>query len=97
MQSIPYGRQHISQEDIQAVTDALQSDFLTQGPQIAAFEQAFAGYVGARYAVAVSNGTAALHLAAMALGVDARSKVITTPITFAASANSGVSQGDISS
>ncbi len=84
---IPYGKQYISEEDIAAVTDALQSDFLTQGPQIAAFEKAFAAYVGAQYAVAVANGTAALHLSALALKVKPGQKIITTPITFAASAN----------
>jgi UDP-4-amino-4,6-dideoxy-N-acetyl-beta-L-altrosamine transaminase len=84
---IPYGKQYISVEDIQAVTQALQSDFLTQGPQIASFEEAFAAYVGADYAVAVTSATAALHLASIALGVEKGSKVITTPITFAASAN----------
>lgn len=87
MNSIPYGKQYISEADIDAVISTLQSDFLTQGPAIAAFENAFANYIGCRFAVAVSNGTAALHLAAMALGVDEKSKVITTPITFAASAN----------
>ncbi|MBK8368409.1 MAG: UDP-4-amino-4,6-dideoxy-N-acetyl-beta-L-altrosamine transaminase [Bacteroidetes bacterium] len=84
---IPYGRQHITEEDIEAVTKALKSDFLTQGPEIAAFEKAFAEYIGCKYAVAVSNGTAALHLCTMALGVDKSSRVITSPITFAASAN----------
>jgi UDP-4-amino-4,6-dideoxy-N-acetyl-beta-L-altrosamine transaminase len=84
---IPYGKQHITQKDIDAVTKALRSDFLTQGPKIAEFEQAFATYIGAKYAVALSNGTAALHLCAMALGVQEGDKVITTPITFAASAN----------
>lgn len=84
---VPYGRQHISQEDIDTVVETLQSDFLTQGPKVAEFENAFASYVGARYAVAVSNGTAALHLCAMALEVDKNSRVITTPITFVASAN----------
>jgi UDP-4-amino-4,6-dideoxy-N-acetyl-beta-L-altrosamine transaminase len=87
MNPIPYGRQHITQEDIDAVVTVLRSDYLTQGPNIAAFENAFAAYIGCRYAVAVSNGTAALHLAAMALDVSKNSKVITTPITFAASAN----------
>jgi UDP-4-amino-4,6-dideoxy-N-acetyl-beta-L-altrosamine transaminase len=87
MNPIPYGRQHITEEDLKAVTETLQSDFLTQGPKIAEFEKAFAAYIGAKYAVAVSNGTAALHLAAMALGVNENSNVITTPITFAASAN----------
>src|SRR5688572_19738996 len=87
MQPIPYGKQYISSEDIQAVVSALQSDLLTQGPRIEKFENEFASYIGAQYAVAVSNGTAALHLCALALGVDETSNVITTPITFAASAN----------
>lgn len=85
--SIPYGKQYISQEDIQAVIDTLKSDYLTQGPKIKEFEEIFAKYVGAKYAVAVSNGTAALHLSALALDVRPGKKVITTPITFAASAN----------
>lgn len=59
---IPYGRQHITEEDIQAVVETLKSDFLTQGPQIKNFEEAFSKYIGAKYAVAVANGTAALHL-----------------------------------
>src|SRR6187455_693727 len=87
MKPIPYGRQFISDEDIQAVIETLQSDFLTQGPKIAEFENAFAKYVGSQYAVALANGTAALHLCAMALQVKPGQKVITTPITFAASAN----------
>jgi UDP-4-amino-4,6-dideoxy-N-acetyl-beta-L-altrosamine transaminase len=87
MKNIPYGRQYISPEDIQVVVDTLQSDFLTQGPMVEAFEKAFAKYVGADYALAVSNGTAALHLSALALDLKAGQKVITTPITFAASAN----------
>ncbi len=85
--AIPYGRQHITEEDIRAVVDVLKSDYLTQGPVIGAFEKAFAEYVGSEYAVAVSNGTAALHLCAMALGLKPGQKVITTPITFAATAN----------
>jgi UDP-4-amino-4,6-dideoxy-N-acetyl-beta-L-altrosamine transaminase len=84
---IPYGKQHITQADIDAVSSALQGDYLTQGPLIAEFENAFAAYVGAKYAVAVANGTAALHLSALALNVKKGDKVITTPITFAASAN----------
>lgn len=87
MKAIPYGRQNITQEDIDAVIDVLKSDFLTQGPKIHEFESKFAEYVGAKYAVAVANGTAALHLCALALDVNNDSKVITTPITFAASAN----------
>lgn len=85
--SIPYGRQHITDEDIQAVVETLKSDYLTQGPRIPEFEAAFAEYVGAKYAVAVANGTAALHLNCLALGVQPGDKVITSPITFAASAN----------
>ncbi|GAB2952581.1 UDP-4-amino-4,6-dideoxy-N-acetyl-beta-L-altrosami ne transaminase [Hymenobacter coalescens] len=84
---IPYGRQHITDADVQAVVSTLHSDFLTQGPKVAEFEQAFARYIGVEHAVAVSNGTAALHLCALALGVQPGQRVITTPITFAASAN----------
>jgi UDP-4-amino-4,6-dideoxy-N-acetyl-beta-L-altrosamine transaminase len=84
---IPYSRQNITEEDIQEVIKTLQSDFLTQGPKIGEFEEKFAQYVNAKYAVAVSNGTAALHLSCLALGIGKRQKVITTPITFAASAN----------
>lgn len=84
---IPYGKQNITKEDIEVVIAALQSDYLTQGPKIKEFEDQFANYVGSKYAVAVSNGTAALHLCTLALGVKEGDKVITTPITFAASAN----------
>jgi UDP-4-amino-4,6-dideoxy-N-acetyl-beta-L-altrosamine transaminase len=84
---IPYGRQHISDQDIEAVTQALRSDYLTQGPAVPAFEKAFAEYIGVKYAVAVANGTAALHLCALALDVNEQTNVITTPITFSASAN----------
>ncbi len=84
---IPYGRQHITDDDIAAVERVLRSPFLTQGPDIAQFETAFAEYIGAKYAVAVSNGTAALHLCCLALGVTTGTRVITTPITFSASAN----------
>jgi UDP-4-amino-4,6-dideoxy-N-acetyl-beta-L-altrosamine transaminase len=87
MKAIPYGRQFITQEDIDAVIEVLKSDFMTQGPRIAEFEKLFAEYIGAKYAVAVSNGTAALHLSAMVLDVKPGTKVITTPITFVASAN----------
>jgi len=86
-QPIPYGRQHITDEDIQAVTETLRSEFLTQGPKVLEFERRFADYIGVPYAVAVSNGTAALHLCALALDVAPGQRVITTPITFAASAN----------
>jgi UDP-4-amino-4,6-dideoxy-N-acetyl-beta-L-altrosamine transaminase len=85
--NIPYGKQNITQEDIDAVTQILKSDFLTQGPAILEFERQFSSYIGCKYSVAVSNGTAALHICALALGVKNGDKVITTPITFAASAN----------
>ncbi len=84
---LPYGRQHITEADIAAVTAALQADYLTQGPTVGEFEQQFAAYVGAKFAVALSNGTAALHLCALALGVAPGQRVITSPLTFAASAN----------
>ncbi len=84
---LPYGRQHITEADVAAVTAALHGDFLTQGPKVAEFEEKFAAYVGATYAVAVANGTAALHLCALALNVQPGQRVITSPITFAASAN----------
>lgn len=84
---IPYGKHHIDETDIQAVVEVLNSGTLTQGRYVEAFEQAVAEYVGAKYAVAVSSGTAALHLAALAAGVAAGDAVATTPITFVASAN----------
>ena len=87
MKKISYGRQNVTQEDIDSVVKVLRSDFLTQGPTVKKFEDAFAKYVGSKYAVAVSNGTAALHLNALALGLKPGDKVITTPITFVASAN----------
>ncbi|MEN9997728.1 MAG: hypothetical protein RI922_718 [Bacteroidota bacterium] len=87
MKAIPYGRQEITEDDIKAVTEALQADFLTQGPRILKFEEEFAAYVGSKYAVAVSNGTAALHLSVLALGIKEDEYVICSPITFAASVN----------
>jgi UDP-4-amino-4,6-dideoxy-N-acetyl-beta-L-altrosamine transaminase len=84
---IPYGRQNITQEDLDAVSQALLGDYLTQGPIIKEFEEAFATYVGANFAVALTNGTAALHLSALALSIKPGDKVITTSLTFAASAN----------
>lgn len=84
---IPYGRQNITDEDIEAVIEALKSEYLTQGPKVLEFEEKFARYIGSKYAVAVSNGTAALHLCTLALDVKEGDKVITSPITFAASAN----------
>lgn len=87
MKVIAYGRQEIREEDIRAVIEALQSEFLTQGPRILKFEQEFAEYVGANFAIAVSNGTAALHLSVLALGIKEDEYVICSPITFAASVN----------
>ena len=87
MNSIPYGRQNIDQEDIDAIVNTLTSDFLTQGPKVKEFEEKFAEYVEADYALAVSNATSGLHLAVLALDLKKGERVITTPITFAASAN----------
>lgn len=84
---IPYGRQSIEEEDIEEVVRVLRSDYLTTGPKVAEFEKTVADYVGAEYAVAVSNGTAALHIACLTAGIGAGDEVITSPITFAASAN----------
>ena len=84
---IPYGRQSIKKDDIDAVINTLKSDFLTQGPKILEFEKKFADYVGAKYAVAVNNATSGLHLSVLSLGLSKGDRVITTPITFAASAN----------
>jgi UDP-4-amino-4,6-dideoxy-N-acetyl-beta-L-altrosamine transaminase len=90
---IPYGKHHIDEDDIQAVVDVLRSGILTQGPAIEAFEQAVAEYVGVKYALAVSSGTAALHLAALAAGVGPGTSLITSPITFVASANAALYAG----
>jgi UDP-4-amino-4,6-dideoxy-N-acetyl-beta-L-altrosamine transaminase len=84
---IPYGGHLITDEDISSVVKVLKSDFLTQGPSVKLFEDSFADYVGSKFAIAVSNGTAALHLCTLALGLKPGEKVITTPITFVASAN----------
>lgn len=84
---IPYGRQCIDEADIQEVVDVLRSDFLTTGPKIDEFEQAVCAYTGAKYAVAIANGTAALHAACFAAGIGEGDEVITTPITFTASSN----------
>lgn len=91
--NISYGHQYISDNDIQAVVETLKSDYLTQGPKIGEFEKNFSEYLGCQYACMVSNGTAALHLCAMALGIKPGDKVITTPITFVASANGFRYQG----
>lgn len=84
---IPYGKQKIDQIDIDAVIETLSSDFLTQGPKVQEFENKFASYVGSKYAVAVNNATSGLHLSVLALGLKPGDRVITTPITFAASSN----------
>ncbi|MEK7068159.1 MAG: DegT/DnrJ/EryC1/StrS family aminotransferase, partial [Patescibacteria group bacterium] len=84
---IPYGHQFIDDSDIKTVTAVLRSDWLTQGPQVRRFEQALAKFCGVKYAVAVSSGTAALHLAYLAVGLRAGDEAITTPNTFAATAN----------
>lgn len=90
---IPYGRQHLDEADIQAVVDILRSGALTQGPAVDAFENAIASLVGARYAVAVASGTAGLHLAALAAGVEPNTTLITSPITFVASSNAALYAG----
>jgi len=90
MPFIPYGRQSISQADIEAVVGVLQSDWLTQGPAIARFEKAVADYCGAKYAVAVSSATAALHISCLAVGLCAGDWLWTSPNTFVASANCGL-------
>jgi UDP-4-amino-4,6-dideoxy-N-acetyl-beta-L-altrosamine transaminase len=87
---IPYGRQDISQADIDAVVAVLQSDFLTQGPQVPLFEQTVAGHVGAKHALAVNSATSALHIACLALGLGPGDWLWTTPVTFVASANCGL-------
>ena len=90
---LPYGRQTIDESDIQAVVETLRSDWLTTGPKISEFEEAFAAWVGARYAVSFSSGTAALHGAAFAAGLGAGDEAITSPLTFAATANCVLYQG----
>jgi len=90
---LPYGRQSIHEDDIAAVVAALRSDFLTQGPLIEEFEQRFAEKVGAKYAVAVNSATAALHLAMRVAGIGAGDRVVTSPITFLASANAAAYVG----
>lgn len=88
--TIPYGRQQILQEDIDAVVDVLKSDYLTQGPKLKEFEKSVAEYHGAKYGVAFANGTAALHGAYYAAGISSGDEIITSPITFVASANGAV-------
>jgi perosamine synthetase len=90
---LPYGRQSISEEDIRTVDEVLRSDWLTTGPKIGEFEEALAAWVGAKYAVAFSSGTAALHGAAFAAGLKPGDEAITSPLTFAATANCVLYQG----
>ena len=92
---INYGRQSISDEDIDSVIQVLKGDWLTQGPAIAEFEKSLASYCGAKYAIALSSGTAALHLSALALKVGPGQEVITSPITFAASSNAVIYAGGV--
>jgi UDP-4-amino-4,6-dideoxy-N-acetyl-beta-L-altrosamine transaminase len=87
---IPYGKQDISQQDIDSVIEVLKSDFLTQGPKVPAFEQTLKDYTGADYAIAVNSATSALHIACLALGLRQNDWLWTTPITFVASANCGL-------
>ncbi|MFY9740944.1 MAG: aminotransferase class I/II-fold pyridoxal phosphate-dependent enzyme, partial [Candidatus Sulfotelmatobacter sp.] len=90
---LPYGRQSIDEKDIQSVVDVLRSDWLTTGPKVAEFEEAFAEHVGAKYAVSFNSGTAALHGAAFTAGLKPGDEAITTPLTFAATANCVLYQG----
>lgn len=90
---LPYGRQAIEESDIQAVVDVLRSDWLTTGPKVGEFEEVFAARVGAAHAVSFTSGTAALHAAAFAAGLQAGDQAITTPMTFAATANCVLYQG----
>ena len=90
---IPYGRQCINDEDIKAVVETLRSDWLTTGPKVVEFEEAFSRFVGAKYAIAVNSGTSALHCAMYALGIVPRDEVVVASMTFAASANCVVYQG----
>ena len=93
MAFIPYGRQWIDEADEQSVLRVLRSDFLTQGPEVGRFERALTELTGARYCVAVSSGTAALHLAVASLGIEKDAEGITSPITFVASANAMLYSG----
>lgn len=93
MKKIPYGRQYVDDDDVEAVNEVLRAGLITQGPRLEEFEDTIARYVGARYAVAVSNGTAALHIACAAAGLGPGDRVVTSPNTFVASANAAVYVG----
>ena len=90
---LPYGRQSVDEEDVRAVVEVLKSDWLTTGPKVAEFEEAFAEWVGARFAVSVSSGTAALHAAAFAARLTEGDEAIVSPLTFCATANCILYQG----
>ncbi len=90
---IPYGKQEITEEDIKAVAETLRSEYLTQGPKVSEFEEKLAEYCGVRFAVAFANGTAALHGAYYAAGLEKGDSFITTPMTFAATSNAGLYLG----
>ena len=84
---LPYGSQYIDSTDRSKILKVLKSNFITQGPEIKKFEDKFAKYVGSKYAVACASGTAALHMSCMALGIGSKSRILTSAITFVASAN----------
>ncbi len=92
---LPYGRQSIDENDIQAVVETLRSEWLTTGPKVAEFEGAFAARIGTKHAVSFSSGTAALHAAAFTAGLKPGDEAITSPLTFAATANCVLYQGAI--
>ena len=90
MKYIPYGRPLIEEDDMEAVIEVLKSDFISTGPKVTEFERLFADYVGAKYAVAVSSGTAALHCAYLAIDLLSEDEVITTPMSFIATSNAAI-------
>src|SRR5215471_7241261 len=92
---LPYGRPSLDEDDIRAVVEVLRSDWLTTGPKVGEFEERFAAWVGEKYAVSLSSGTAALHAAAFAAGLGTGDEAITTPLTFCATANCILYQGAI--
>ena len=87
---IPYGKQDITQQDVDSVIEVLKSDFLTQGPKVPLFEKAVANKVGSKYALAVNSATSALHIACLALNLKSGDWLWTSPVTFVASANCGL-------
>ena len=90
---IPYGKHEITKEDLDCVIEALKGDFITQGPLVPRFEENFSKYLGVPYSTVTSNGTAALHISVSALGIGPGDEVITTPMTFCATANAALYQG----